>query len=425
MSNLNLLKTRSVVASWCLYDWANSAFTTLIVTFVYSTYFVEEFVADTGRGTALWSYGLTISAITTAMIAPMAGALADRGDRRRYLIGCTLLCVLMVILLTFVKPGQPGSVLMALGVFIVANVAFELALVFYNAFLPSIASVEKIGRISGYGWSLGYFGGLVCLALALPLVLSDPPPFGLSETEGFNIRAVNIIVAVWFLVFSIPMFLTVRDKPVLKSDVTLHALLSNFKRTIIYLKNYRDIVQFLIARLIYNDGLVTIFAFGGIYASSTFGFTVGEVIIFGIVLNAVAGFGAWIFGFIDDRIGGKISIQISLIFLIVFTLLAGLAPSRQWFWLAGCGIGLFLGPNQSASRSLMGRFTPKSHESEFFGFFAFSGKITSFLGPLLLGILSDVYNQRVGVLSVVLFFLVGGFLVWRIDERRGIAKACR
>jgi len=425
MSNFNVCKTRSVVATWCFYDWANSAFTTLIVTFVYSTYFVGEFVADSGRGTALWSYAVTISAITIAMIAPVAGALADRGDRRRYLIGCTLLCVLMIILLTFIKPGQPGAVLMALGVFVIANVAFELALVFYNAFLPSIASVEKIGRISGYGWGLGYVGGLICLALALPLVLSDPPPFGLSETEGFNIRAVNIVAAVWFLVFSIPMFLTVRDERVLDSDIKPRMLLSNFKRTITYLKSYRDVVRFLIARLIYNDGLVAIFAFGGIYASVTFGFTVGEVIIFGIVLNAVAGLGAWLFGFVDDRIGGKTTIQISLIFLAAFTLLAGLAPSRQWFWLAGCGIGLFIGPNQSASRSLMGRFTPKAHESEFFGFFAFSGKVTSFLGPLLLGILSDVYNQRVGVISVLLFFLVGGFLVWRIDEKRGIAQACR
>ena len=412
---------RKTVAAWCLYDWANSAFNTLVVTFVYSTYFSEAFASDPGHGTALWSRGVTISYLLIAVLAPLAGTLADRGDRRRYLIGCTLTCVVMTAALAFVSPSQPNAVVVALAIFVVANIAFELGLVFYNAFLPSLASEDRLGRVSGYGWGLGYAGGLVCLALALPFAMSDPPPFGLSSVDGFNVRATNVVVAAWFLVFSVPMFLLVRDENVGSTGLDLRGAFSQLRRTVAHVRRYREVVRFLIARLIYNDGLVTVFAFGGIYAAGTFGFTITEVIIFGIVLNVVAGLGAWIFGFVDDRIGGKTTIAISLVFLVVATVVGAVAPNRAWFWVAGCGIGFFLGPNQSASRSLMARFVPKQHESEFFGFFAFSGKATAFLGPLLLGLLADAYNQRVGVASVVLFFIVGGVLLWRVDERRGIA----
>ena len=425
MTSSSTRGNRTVIASWCLYDWANSAFNTLVVTFVYSTYFAEFFAADPGRGTALWSRGITVSALAIAALAPLAGTLADRGDRRRYLIGCTLVCVLMTCLLAFVRPSQPGAVVIALAIFVVANVAFELGLVFYNAFLPNITSDDRMGRVSGYGWGLGYAGGLACLALALPFALGDPPPFGVSVSEGFNLRATNLLVGAWFLVFSAPMFLFVRDEDVRDNGFNMRGAFADLGRTLIHVRRYRELVRFLVARLIYNDGLVTIFAFGGIYAAGTFGFSIGDVIIFGIVLNVVAGVGAWIFGFVDDRVGGKVTIALSLVFLSAATLLAAVAPTRAWLWVAGVGIGFFLGPNQSASRSLMGRFVPKEHESEFFGFFAFSGKVTAFMGPWLLGVLADAYSQRVGVVSVLLFFAVGGVLLWRVDEQRGIAEGAR
>ena len=297
--------TRKTVAAWCLYDWANSAFNTLVITFVYSTYFSEAFASDPGRGTALWSSGVTISYLLIAVLAPIAGTLADRGDRRRYLIGFTLVCVLMTAALTFVSPGQPNAAVIALAVFVIANVAFELGLVFYNAFLPSLASEDRLGRVSGYGWGLGYAGGLVCLALALPFAMFDPPPFGLSPVDGFNVRATNLVVAAWFLVFSVPTFLLVRDENVGHTGLDLRGVFSDLERTLSHVRRYCEVVRFLVARLIYNDGLVTLFTFGGIYAAGTFGFTITEVIIFGIVLNVVAGLGAWVFGFVDDRIGGE------------------------------------------------------------------------------------------------------------------------
>ena len=180
---------------------------------------------------------------------------------------------------------------------------------------------------------------------------------------------------------------------------------------------------FLLARLFYNDGLVTIFAFGGIYAVGTFGFTFQELLTFGIVINVGAGLGALAFGFVDDRLGGKTTVALSVAALAAATLVGALAPTPAWFWASAILVGVFAGPNQSASRSLMARFVPARHESEFFGFFAFSGKVTSFLGPALLGVLSEAYSQRVGVASLLVFFAIGGLLLWRVDERRGIEAA--
>ena len=417
---------RRAIWSWCLYDWANSAFTTLVVTFIYSAYFTAAFADDPGRGTALWSRGITASALAIAALAPIAGALADRGGRRRYLILCSLVCVAATAALTFVRPDQANAVVIALGVFVVANVAFELGLVFYNAFLPAIAAPERIGRISGYGWGLGYAGGLLALVAALVVFVPETPPFGIPTAGGFNLRATNLLVAGWFLLFAVPAFVFLRDEaPSGGGGVSVRRAFTDLAVTARHLRRYRQVGLFLLARLFYNDGLVTIFAFGGIYAVGTFGFSFEDLVTFGIVINVGAGLGALAFGFVDDRIGGKATVGLSVAALAGATLLAALAQTRTAFWAAAVLVGVFAGPNQSASRSLMARFVPAKHESEFFGFFAFSGKVTSFLGPVLLGVLSDVYSQRVGVASLLVFFLVGGLILRRVDEREGVAAAGR
>ena len=418
-------RRRAAVWSWCLYDWANSAFTTLVVTFIYAAYFTSAFADDPGRGTALWSRGVSVSALVIAVLAPVAGALADRGGRRRYLVLCSLLCVAATAALSFVRPDQPYAVVSALGVFVVANVAFELGLVFYNAFLPSLAAPDRIGRISGYGWGLGYFGGLAALVAALVVFVPETPLFGIPTGDGFNLRATNLLVAGWFLVFAVPAFVCLPAETVAGGRAGVRRAFRDLASTARHLRRYRQVGLFLLARLCYNDGLVTIFAFGGIYAVGTFGFSFQELVTFGIVLNVGAGLGALAFGFLDDRLGGKTTIGMSIAGLAVAALLGALAPNRAWFWVSAIMVGIFSGPNQSASRSLMARFVPARHESEFFGFFAFSGKVTAFLGPALLGVLSDVYSQRVGVASLLVFFLLGGCFLWRVDEREGIAAAGR
>lgn len=413
-----------VIWSWALYDWANSAFTTLVVTFIYATYFTRAMAPDEVTGTAWWSRGVAISAILIAVLSPLMGAVADRGGmRKRFLALSTAVCVVTTAALAFIAPGGGTAALVAIVLFVIANIAFEMSGLFNSAFLPSIASPERIGRISGYGWGLGYVGGLVCMVIALVgFVQPEVPWFGMSTEAGWNVRATNLLVAVWYALFALPMFLNVPERKVVGGKVDVAGAFRSLAQTVRDVRRYGEVVKFLAARLIYNDGLVTIFAFGGIYAAGTFGFALSEVIIFGIVLNVASGIGAVLFGFVDDRLGGRNTVLITLAGLILAALIAVLAPTATWFWVAGILVGIFVGPNQSASRSLMGRLVPEKHETEFFGFFAFSGKATAFLGPLLLGVVTTMFDsQRAGVATVVGFFLVGGLVLLTVDEKKGMA----
>ncbi|MCH7874839.1 MAG: MFS transporter [Gemmatimonadetes bacterium] len=415
-----------VVFSWAMFDWANSAFTTLVVTFIYSTYFTQAIARDAVSGTVLWSRAVAASALLIALVSPIMGALADRGGKRRRYLGVTVaIAVTATAALAFVKPDLDHAILIALTLFVIGNVAFEMGMVFYNAFLPSIASPEKIGRVSGYGWGLGYVGGLVCMVIALVgFVRPEIPWFGISTADGFNVRATNLLVAVWFLIFSLPLFLFVREPAASQTRLDLAGAFRELRHTFRQLRRYREMTKFLLARMIYNDGLVTVFAFGGIYAAGTFDMPLSEVILFGIALNVAAGFGALIFGFVDDKIGGKKTIMLTLAGLCVATIIAVLAPTKTWLWVAGVLIGLFVGPNQSASRSLICRFMPAEHQAEFFGFFAFSGKVTSFLGPILLGTVAAAFDsQRAGVATVIGFFLAGAILLATVSERKGMEAA--
>jgi UMF1 family MFS transporter len=412
---------KRAIWSWSLYDFANSSFTTLIVTFVYATYFTQAIADDPIGGTELWSRGVTITALVVALFSPVLGAIADRGGYRKlFVVLATLICVVATAALYTVMPGQ---VVAALVLVVIANIAYELGTVFYNAFLPDLAPPGRIGTVSGLAWGLGYIGGLLALAFALlTLVQPEVPWFGFSTEGGENIRATNLVVAAWFLVFSVPLLLWVpedRSRASVSGRVIVEAF-AQLKHTFVEIRKYRHTVRFLLARLLYNDGLVTVFAFGGIYAAGTFGFAFEEVLLFGIIINVGAGLGAAAMGLLDDRIGGKRTIMISLVGLIAASLLAILATSALWFWVAGILLGLFVGPNQAASRSLMGRFIPHELENEFFGFFAFSGKLTAFIGPFLLGVLTGVFDsQRVGISIVVVLFALGLVLLWPLDEQAG------
>lgn len=413
----------AVSAAWALYDFANSAFTTLVVTFVYATYFTSAIAPDEITGTAQWSRAVALSGIVIAVLSPFAGALADRnGHRRGYLAATTLICCAATGALAFVAPGAERAVLLALTLFVIANVAFELGGVFYNAYLPLIAPPARLGQASGLAWGLGYAGGLLCLVLALLTLVRDDPLFGVPTAQGFNYRATNLLVAGWFLIFSLPLLRLAPRQPAASSRTRASDAYRALRSTFREVRKYREVVKLLAARLVYNDGLVTVFAFGGIYAAGTFGLSLSEVIVFGIVINVAAGAGAALFGFVDDRIGGKTTILITLAALAAATLLAAVAPSVTWLWVAAIAIGVFVGPNQAASRSLLARFVPAAKSTEFFGFFAFSGKITAFAGPLLLGAVTQAFDsQRMGVATVVVFFAAGAALLLPLNERRGIA----
>ena len=426
-----------------MYDFANQPFTTLVVTFIYGTFFTKVIAENEIVGTMLWSRGITITAIIVALLSPIMGAIADRGGYRKlYLIFWTWVSIIGALILWFPVEGQ---VVFALTAFIIGNVGFEMGGVFCNAFLPEITTKKNIGRVSGYGWSFGYVGGLIALAIALLLFVNpDIPIFNLDKSTHEHIRATNIMVAIWFAIFSIPTFLFVNQekRPKQKIKPMIIESINQVRNTFRNIRQYKEMTKFLIARLIYNDGLITVFAFGGIYASGTFGFSFQDILIFGIVLNVAAGFGAFLMGFLDDMIGGKTTIQISNVGLIVACIIAVSTPDRDlfnitlpiigsmlitgksMFWLSGILIGIFSGPNQSASRSLMARFVPKDRENEFFGFFAFSGKATAFMGPFLLGVLTQIFeSQRYGIAVVILFLIVGFLLLRSVDEDAGIAAS--
>ena len=413
------MEKRKEIWSWCFYDFGNSAFTTLVITFIYSTYFTKAIAENEIDGTYLWSQAIAITAVIVSLLSPILGAIADKGGYRKiFLALTTYISIGATALLFFPIKGQ---ILFALILVVIANVNFELGGVFYNAYLPEIVSRKKIGRISGIGWGAGYLGGLLAMLVAMVgFVSPDVPWFGLNIDTGEHIRATNILVAAWFFIFTLPAILYLKEKKVESANrigiVVLNSIQA-LKKTFQEIKIYKNTVRFLISRLIYNDGLVTIFAFGAIYASGTFGFTFNEIMIFGIVLNIAAGSGAFLMGYIDDVIGGKLTIQISLIGLMIAVLLAVFANSKLLFWVSGIIVGLFAGPNQSASRSLMGRLTPPDKINEFYGFFAFSGKLTSFLGPMLLGIFTKYFSsQRYGVAVVFIFFFVGFLLMRNVNE---------
>ena len=414
------------VWGWSLYDFANSAYTTLIVTFIYAVFFTQEIAEDAVTGTAQWANAVAVTGIIVALSSPVLGALADGSGRRKaFLAASTVVCVAAVGLMYFAESGQ---VLLALSLFVVSNVAFELSGVFYNSYLPEVAPRGRIGRVSGYGWALGYLGGFLAMVLALvALIQPENPWFGIPTDRLQNVRAATVLVALWFGLFSIPMFFWVHDprggtrRPgaSVVGD-TVRQLAATFRE----IRRYRNVAWLLVARLVYNDGLVTIFAFGPIYAAGTFDFSLEEVMVWGLALNVTAGLGSVAMGILDDRIGGKRTILISIAGLIAGSLAAVLATSKGALWVAGLAAGLFVGPNQAASRSLLGRFVPKGKETEFFGFFAFSGKATAFMGPLLLGVVTALFqSQRLGMATILLFFTVGGLLLRRVNEAEGIAVA--
>lgn len=426
---------KKIIWSWALYDFANSAFTTLVVTFIYGTYFTKSIAPDDLTGTNWWSYSISFCAVLVAILSPFIGALADGfAIRKRIMLITTLVCVVATSLLFF----PTSNMFLAIAIFTVANISFELGTVFCNAYLAEIASPKKIGKVSGFSWSLGYLGGLIALLIALFLFVDvDVAPFGLDKETGEHIRATNILVALWFLVFSIPFFVNIKEIRSKKGSFSVMAkqayanLLITFKE----IKKYKKVRNFLIARLVYNDALITVFALGGIYASVTIGFTFEEILFLGIVLNLLAGLGAFLFGLVDDKWTSQRIIKISIAFLIIACLIASLAPelpglcelifggdsipdwfnSKNIFWIAAIFIGFFAGPNQSSSRALMSKITPEDKQNEFFGFYAFSGKATAFLGPLLFAWSSQFFeSQQAGLLAIMLMFYLGYLLFKRL-----------
>lgn len=406
-------------AGWCMYDWANSSFPTLILTFIFPTYFSQAIVDDPELGTALWGQGMALAGIILAVFAPILGAIADHaGNRAGWLFFFTALCVLPTGLLWFATPGM-DSIYLGAVLIIVATVAFEFSMVFYNAYLPEVAPREKWGRVSGWGWGLGYLGGLSCLVVSLiGFVQAETPWFGLSTENAEHVRATFVLVAVWMVLFSIPtfLFLPYPKKQGMPVKQAVGKGLSTLWQTLKKLFKEKTVLYYLIARMFYTDGLNTLFIFGGIYAAGTFGMDLAGVITFGIALNVTAGLGAIGFAWFDDKWGPKTVVLVSIASLTILCTIAVFVTDVTIFWVVGLLVGFFLGPAQSSSRSLLAHIAPENLHTEYFGLYALSGKATAFLGPWLLAMFTLWFDsQRAGMAVIVGFFLLGGFMLWRID----------
>lgn len=391
-----------------LYDWASSVLPTLHTTFVFAVYFTTAVLPE--NGTFYWAMMTGIAALATGLLAPILGHLADlKGQIKKGLITATLAAALAIMGLWFVAP-DPQFAVLALGLSGLAIFFSELGFMFYNALLPRLADASITGRISGYGWGLGYIGAILALILVLAIfILPEPSLFGLSKAAAEPVRAAMIFAGLWLVIFSLPLFFTsFEEGPKKQAQPFMLSLIQSGKLVL----SIPNMMRFLIARMAYNDGLITLFAFGGIYAAKVFGFTQQDILIFAIGLNITAGIGAIIGGPLTDRWGAIYIIHTSLICLFLLGLVCLMTHSLTIFWVASLCLGFFIGPCQAAGRVWVSHLAPPENRASLFGFLALSGKLTSFVGPVLYGWIILVTGlERAGMVVVLGLFAIGFFLL--------------
>jgi MFS transporter, UMF1 family len=450
MADAKTYPPRAAVVSWIFFDWAAQPYFTLITTFVFSPYFVTHMASDPASGQAMWGFATAAAGLVIALLSPVLGAIADASGRRKpWIAGFGALLVIGSSLMWFGKPGDPGVIPALLLAYGIATIGVEFAMVFNNAMMPSLVPPNKIGRLSGTGWATGYVGGILSLILVLGYLAADPatgrtlfgftPLFGLDPVTHQGDRITGPLTAVWFIIFVTPMFLLTPDYPAkLPVRDALRVGLNELKGTLAQLPKRKSMAAFLLANMIYTDGLVSLFAFGGIYAAGTFGWHTIQIGTFGILLAIAGTFGAWLGGKLDDTLGPKRVIAGSTVVLlasiiaillvdrdsIFFVKVTPPAPgalfsgaAERAYLLLGCLIGMAGGPLQAASRSLLVHMAPKDRVAQYFGLFALTGKVTSFVGPLLIGAITAITaSQKAGMAVLVIFFVAGLALLARVRE---------
>jgi UMF1 family MFS transporter len=403
------------LAAWAFYDWASSAFPTIVQTFVFAAYFTTQVAEDPATGASQWGWAAGAAGLVVALGGPILGAIADQAGRLKpWIGGFTLLCAASTALLWFVRPA-PNQVVLGLLLVAVGTIASEFAELFYNAMLPGLAPRDRIGRWSGWAWGLGYAGGLACLLTVLFAFVSENAWLTFDRSEAAQVRIAFPFVALWLIVFSLPFFLFTPDVAPSHQSLrsALRAGLRQLAESIQNIRQFGAIVRFLIGRMIFIDGLATLFMFGGVYAAGEFGLSTSHILWFGIALNITAGVGAFGFAWIDDRLGGKRTIVASLIGLIVCGMAILAVTEVLLFWGFGLALGIFVGPVQSAGRSYLARVAPAHLRSQTFGLYALSGRATAFLGPLAVAWLTGATgSQRIGMSVIVVLFAAGLTILW-------------
>lgn len=414
--------TRRERLAWCMYDFANSGFTTVILTAIFNAYFVGVIAAGSGNGSATLLWTLTMAAANALVLlsAPVVGAIADySGAKKRFLTVTTIGCVIFTALLYF---AGPGDVALAMGLVILATFMFASGENLIAAFLPEISTPQTIGRLSGYGWALGYLGGLLTLALCLGYVTY-------AEQQGIEaahyVPVTNLIVAALFGIAALPTLLWLRERAgVAESFDSAHIVRQGFSRlraTLHQARLHTDLFRFLLALTTYYAGIHIVIVLAAVYAQEVMGFKTQDTIVLIMVVNVTAAIGAFLFGHLQDRIGSLRCIAITLVIWIAAIICAYFAVDEWLFWVAANLIGTALGGAQSAGRALVGQFTPSGRQGEFFGLWGLATKLSAIVGPLTYGAMVYLFagDHRIALLSTLAFFIFGLVLLASVDEKRG------
>ena len=412
--------SRREVWSWAMFDFANSGYTTVVITTIFNAYFVSVVARDQDWGTFAWTATLAVSYALIIITAPILGIYADvYAAKKRLLFFTTIGCIFFTLLLSFVGPGD---LWLAIFLVILANFFFGSGENLIAAFLPEIAKSNSLGKISGWGWSLGYIGGIVSLGCSLAYVLWAQEQG--QQSEQF-VPVTLLITASLFAISCIPTFLYLKERaqpqPLLHSHSVVSEVFSRFGNTIKQVRNFRDLTRFLICLIFYQAGIQTVVVIAAIYAQQVMSFDHSDTILLVVLVNVTAALGAFVFGNIQDKIGHIPTIALTLIGWIIMVLLAWGAQDRTMFWFAANIAGLCLGASQSAGRALVGYFSPLLRRAEFFGLWGLAVKLSSIIGPITYGLVSWISHgdHRLAMLITGSYFIIGLLILMGINVQRG------
>lgn len=419
-ANSRQIWNRNIV-SWALYDWANSAFSTLILTFVFAAYFTSTVMEDDIRAASLWSTSIGISGVILLCLSPIIGAMADHTARLKFWIILFMVIMISGLWMMDIAPHAPmKDVYRALIGLIVANIGFELGIVLVNSYLPHIASPPQQGTVSSFGWGLGYLGGIVAMVITLFGFIGIggvEPLINLPRDHAEHVRSVLPISGIWMIIFSLPLLLFLPSSLTREQNqsqrLSFHEMvIKPFVHLIHSMRFDQKWRNFLIGSALYRDGLSTLFAMGGIYAAARFGMSTQDILIFAIGINITGGIGCFISAKLEQKIKPDVIIRLSLIGLIIMGALVLLAPTSLWFMIFAMILGFFVGPLQSASRTLVVHLSDASVIGERFGIYALSGRAVAFIGPFLYGFLTHIFQSQTAGLSSVLLLWVLGYVIF-------------
>jgi UMF1 family MFS transporter len=408
--------------AWALWDWGSAAFHAVILTFVFSVYLTDAVGDARPEASAALGYAMGAAGLFIALLAPVIGQRADASGRRKLATGVWTGCTIAATAALFAVRDDPDYLWLGLLLLAIGSVVAELAQVSYNAMLSQVAKPATMGRVSGFGWAMGYVGGIVLLLIVYyGFVAGDGPTaglFGVSRDDGFNIRLIALVAAAWFLVFAVPLFLRVPELPPSRPSSRL-GIVGSYRALVADLvalyREDRHAVYFLAASALYRDGLAAIFTVGSVLAVGVYGIGVGDVLLFGVAANVVAAVGAVAGGRLEDRVGPKSVIMVSLLGMIAAATVLLFVSGPLMFWVFGLALVLFVGPAQSSSRTFLARLAKPGREGELFGLYATTGRAVSFLAPSLFGLFVSLFAaQRAGIAGILLVLVAGLLALWPV-----------